>query len=75
MTPSHGDSVRTPITINTPTRATACSRLPVAAPADGRLWFRPAFVRAPEPDALPEGMSAVSLFGWTVGGVVALEYD
>merc|ERR1719247_1335179 len=42
---------------------------------DGRLWFRPAFVRAPEPDALPEGMSAVSLFGWTVGGVVALEYD
>ena len=40
---------------------------------DGRLWFRPALVRAPT--ELPGDVSAVSLFGWTVGGVVALEYD
>jgi hypothetical protein len=39
---------------------------------DGRLWFRPAFVRSPNPDALPEGVSPVALFGWTIGGVVAL---
>lgn len=41
---------------------------------DGRVWFRPALVRAPT-EPLPAGVSAVSLFGWTVGGVVALEYD
>ncbi|KAL1530958.1 hypothetical protein AB1Y20_001849 [Prymnesium parvum] len=40
---------------------------------EGRLWFRPALVRAPT--ELPEGLAALSLFGWTVGGVVALEYD
>ena len=40
---------------------------------DGRLWFRPALVRAPS--TLPGGLSAVSLFGWTIGGVVCLEYD
>ena len=39
---------------------------------DGRLWFRPALVRSPSPDALPEGMTPVALFGWTIGGVVAL---
>mmetsp|Transcript_66963 Transcript_66963/g.183675 ORF Transcript_66963/g.183675 Transcript_66963/m.183675 type:complete len:186 (-) Transcript_66963:676-1233(-) len=38
---------------------------------EGRLWFRPALVRA-RPESLPEGVSPVALFGWTVGGVVAL---
>ena len=33
---------------------------------DGRLWFRPAFVRAPE--ELPGDVRALSLLGWTVGG-------
>ena len=42
---------------------------------DGRLWFRPALVRAPDPSSLPAGVSAVALLGWTIGGVVALEYD
>lgn len=41
---------------------------------DGRLWFRPALVRAPEGE-LPDGVTPVALFGWTIGGVVALEYD
>jgi len=41
---------------------------------DGRLWFRPALVRAPS-EPLPGGVSSVNLFGWTIGGVVALEYD
>lgn len=55
----------------------------------GRLWFRPALVRVPErssttmmnagnandPPPPPPSVSVVSLFGWTVGGVVALEYD
>lgn len=41
----------------------------------GRLWFRPALVRSPPAGALPDGVSAVGLFGWTVGGVVALQYD
>lgn len=40
---------------------------------DGRLWFRPAIVRVPP--QLPPGFSAVSLFGFTIGGVVSLEYD
>ena len=42
---------------------------------DGRLWFRPAFVRAPDPTALPAGVRVLSLFGWTLGGNVCLEYD
>lgn len=56
----------------------------------GRLWFRPALVRVPnhsvpngagankednEPPPPPRSVSVLSLFGWTVGGVVALEYD
>uniref|UniRef100_A0A7S4JT39 Uncharacterized protein n=1 Tax=Odontella aurita TaxID=265563 RepID=A0A7S4JT39_9STRA len=57
----------------------------------GRLWFRPALVRVPkpassdagagavvdgnEPPPPPPSVSILSLFGWTVGGVVALEYD
>jgi len=41
---------------------------------DGRLWFRPSLVRVPE--TLPPGdVKPVALFGWTVGGVVCLEYD
>ena len=38
----------------------------------GRLWFRPAFVRVPP--SLPP-VDVLELFGWTIGGVVALEYD
>ena len=58
----------------------ACTLIPdrpalLLPAADGRLWFRPAFVRAPDPSSLPAGVSAVALLGWTVGGVVALEYD
>jgi len=41
---------------------------------DGRFWFRPALMRAPQ-EPLPGGLSVISLFGWTIGGVVALEYD
>lgn len=41
---------------------------------EGRLWFRPALVRTP-PEPLPGGVNALSLFGWTLGGVVCLEYD
>ena len=41
----------------------------------GRLWFRPAVVRSPPAGALPDGVRALSLFGWSIGGVVALEYD
>jgi len=40
---------------------------------DGRLWFRPAIVRVPQ--NLPDGLSAVGLFGFSIGGVVSLEYD
>ncbi len=40
---------------------------------DGRLWFRPSLVRTPS--ELPGGLRAVGFFGWSVGGVVALEYD
>lgn len=46
---------------------------------NGRLWFRPAFVRVPTQEnkkpSPPESVSILSLFGWTIGGVVALEYD
>jgi hypothetical protein len=42
----------------------------------GRLWFRPSLVRIPsDPITPPSGVSIVSLFGWTLGGTVALEYD
>ena len=48
----------------------------------GRMWFRPALVRAPpQPESassdarpgVPRSVSVISLFGWTIGGVVALE--
>ena len=42
---------------------------------DGRVFFRPALVRSPQPEALPRGVGVVSILGWTLGGVVALEYD
>lgn len=42
---------------------------------DGRVFFRPALVRAPPPEQLPAGVGVVGLLGWTLGGVVALEYD
>jgi hypothetical protein len=45
----------------------------------GRLWFRPALVPVPTSEnqkpSPPPSVSILSLFGWTLGGVVALEYD
>lgn len=47
----------------------------------GRLWFRPALVRVPSgendgnPPPPPPSVSILQLFGWTIGGCVALEYD
>eukprot|EP00980_Cylindrotheca_fusiformis_P005726 scaffold1194_cov127-Cylindrotheca_fusiformis.AAC.3 len=44
----------------------------------GRLWFRPALVRVPSgPDdpRPPASVTIINLFGWTIGGNVALEYD
>ena len=46
----------------------------------GRLWFRPSLVQTSDlpnsvKESLPPSVSIVSLFGWTIGGVVALEYD
>lgn len=46
----------------------------------GRLWFRPALVKVPDlskpsDPAPPESVSILNIFGWTVGGTVALEYD
>ena len=40
---------------------------------DGRLWFRPAIVRVPP--ELPGDVRPVGLFGFSIGGVVCLEYD
>lgn len=42
---------------------------------DGRFWFRPALVRMPKEGAVPGGARPLGLFGWTLGGVVCLEYD
>ena len=43
---------------------------------EGRLWFRPALVRVTsDSDRPPPSVSILSIFGWTLGGVVALEYD
>jgi hypothetical protein len=45
----------------------------------GRLWFRPSLVPVPTSEnqkpSPPPPVSILSLFGWTLGGVVALEYD
>jgi hypothetical protein len=44
----------------------------------GRLWFRPALVRVPSgpnDPRPPPSVSILNLFGWTLGGSVALEYD
>ena len=51
----------------------------------GRLWFRPALVKAPtsgnekddvqQPPPPPPSVSILQIFGWTIGGSVALEYD
>ena len=46
----------------------------------GRLWFRPAIVKIPSdsnPSAPspPPSLSILNLFGYTIGGTVALEYD
>ena len=42
---------------------------------EGRMWFRPSLVRAPDAEAMPAGLRPLSLFGWTLGGLVCLEYD
>jgi hypothetical protein len=44
----------------------------------GRVWFRPALVRVPSGPNTPKPPASVTilnLFGWTIGGNVALEYD
>ena len=42
----------------------------------GRLWFRPAIVRIPSSPLSPHpSVSVLNIFGWTIGGTVALEYD
>ena len=42
----------------------------------GRLWFRPSLVRCDDAyAALPAHVRPLALFGWTIGGHVALEYD
>merc|ERR1711920_1039050 len=41
----------------------------------GRVWFRPALVRAPADGSLPAGVRVLCALGWTVGGCVALQYD
>ena len=38
-----------------------------------RLWFQPAFVKAPSSPS--DSITVVSLFGWTIGESVVLEYD
>mmetsp|Transcript_18050 Transcript_18050/g.55264 ORF Transcript_18050/g.55264 Transcript_18050/m.55264 type:complete len:257 (+) Transcript_18050:19-789(+) len=40
---------------------------------EGRFVFAPAVVRAPS--ELPPGVACLSLFGWTLGGYVLLEYN
>jgi hypothetical protein len=42
---------------------------------EGRVWFQPALVRAPATPEVAPGVTCLSLFGWTLGGVVCLEYD
>ena len=46
----------------------------------GRLWFRPALVKIPSESnpsdpRPPPSVSILNLFGYTIGGTVALEYD
>lgn len=41
----------------------------------GRLWFRPALTRVSHDILPPRSVTILSLFGWTLGGTVALEYD
>lgn len=41
----------------------------------GRVWFRPALVRAPAVGSLPAGVRVLRALGWTLGGCVALQYD
>ena len=42
---------------------------------EGRLWFRPSLVRVEETKKVASVVNCVTVFGWTIGGVVALEYD
>eukprot|EP00439_Symbiodinium_sp_Y106_P080470 s117_g19.t1 len=41
---------------------------------EGRVWFRPALVQCAAAAPAPQ-VSFLSLFGWTLGGTVCLEYD
>ena len=43
----------------------------------GRLWFRPALVKVQDSNTqgLDRIISVLNLFGYTLGGTVALEYD
>ena len=41
----------------------------------GRVWFQPAIVRASAAGTVAPGVTTVSFFGWTLGGIVCLEYD
>eukprot|EP00960_Hanusia_phi_P074704 768292-Hanusia_phi.AAC.1 len=40
----------------------------------GRVWFQPRIVRT-QKEGLPQGAYPLSVFGWSLGGVVCLEYD
>ena len=40
----------------------------------GGFWFRPAIVPMPK-NPPPDGITPLGLFGYTLGGVVCLEYD
>lgn len=41
---------------------------------EGRVWFRPALVRCPAASPA-SGIGFLNLLGWTLGGLVCLEYD
>ena len=42
---------------------------------DGRLWFNPSLVRCDTVAPPSAGVQFISLFGWTLGGTVCLQYD
>ncbi|KAL7547870.1 hypothetical protein ACHAWF_011142, partial [Thalassiosira exigua] len=42
---------------------------------EGRFVFRPSLVRAPSEGEGPPSATILSLFGWSLGGSVVLEYD
>ena len=42
---------------------------------DGRLWFQPSLVKCDTITPPAAGVRFLSLFGWTLGGTVCLQYD